>query len=111
MPYAHDVTRRTLLRSAALGSIALASGTEHVFGQTALKPPNVIFIMADDLGYADVACYGRPDLSTPNIDGVAANGVRFLQAYQLCRLFGYAHSIDHWSLPVSVAAGVGRTAG
>ncbi len=37
--------------------------------------------MADDLGYADLSCYGRPDFSTPNIDSVAAKGVRFLQAY------------------------------
>ena len=37
--------------------------------------------MADDLGYADVSCYGRPDLSTPNVDRLAAGGVRFLQAY------------------------------
>lgn len=37
--------------------------------------------MADDLGYADVACYGRPDISTPNIDSIAARGTRFLQAY------------------------------
>jgi arylsulfatase A-like enzyme len=37
--------------------------------------------MADDLGYADVSCYGRPDLNTPNIDALAARGVRFLQAY------------------------------
>jgi len=78
---AHDVTRRTLLRSTALGTIALASGIENLFGQTASRPPNIVFIMADDLGYADVSCYGRPDLSTPNIDRMAAKGVRFLQAY------------------------------
>ena len=81
MPYAHDVTRRTLLRGAALGPIAFASSIENVFGQRVSKPPNIVFIMADDLGYADVACYGRPDLNTPNIDRVAAKGVRFLQAY------------------------------
>jgi len=45
------------------------------------KPPNIVFILADDLGYADVSCYGRPDLSTPNIGRIAAQGVRFLQAY------------------------------
>jgi arylsulfatase A-like enzyme len=37
--------------------------------------------MADDLGYADVSCYGRRDVVTPYIDRIAATGVRFLQAY------------------------------
>jgi arylsulfatase A-like enzyme len=45
------------------------------------RAPNIVFIMADDLGYADVSCYGRPDYSTPNIDGLAKGGLRFLQAY------------------------------
>jgi arylsulfatase A-like enzyme len=76
-----DVTRRGLLRSAALGTVALASGAEGLFGQRESAPPNIVFIMADDLGYADVSCYGRPDVATPNIDGLAANGIRFLQAY------------------------------
>jgi arylsulfatase A-like enzyme len=76
-----NVTRRTLLRNSALGTIALASGIPNIFGQRASTAPNVIFIMADDLGYADVSCYGRPDINTPNIDGLAAKGVRFLQAY------------------------------
>jgi arylsulfatase A-like enzyme len=76
-----DVTRRTVLRSAAFGTITLASGIDNIFGQRAPSPPNIVFIMADDLGYADVSCYGRPDVSTPNIDRLAASGVRFLQAY------------------------------
>ncbi len=43
--------------------------------------PNVILLLADDLGYGDVACYGAPDLRTPAIDGLAAQGVRFTQFY------------------------------
>src|SRR5947209_5036624 len=75
------ITRRALLRKAAMGTLALASGAQNVFGQRDAKAPNILFILADDLGYADVSCYGRPDLKTPNIDRIAAAGVRFLQAY------------------------------
>ena len=60
--------------------IALALGDIKAATQPS-KPPNIVFLLADDLGFADVACYGRPDLSTPNIDHIAATGVRFLQAY------------------------------
>lgn len=81
MPESRVITRRDLLRNAAAGTIALASGARNLLGQANAKPPNIIFIMADDLGYADVSCYGRPDLHTPNIDRIAATGVRFLQAY------------------------------
>lgn len=43
--------------------------------------PNIIFIMADDLGYGDLGCYGQKLISTPNIDRLAAEGMRFTQAY------------------------------
>src|ERR1051325_7503777 len=80
MTTTNALSRRSLLRGAAAGTLALASGIEDVFGQ-APRPPNIPFILADDLGYADVSCYGRPDLRTPNIDRLASKGVRFLQAY------------------------------
>ena len=56
-----------------------------LLGQTRLAaaaaPPNILFILADDFGYADLSCYGRPDYKTPNIDRLANEGVRFMQAY------------------------------
>ena len=45
------------------------------------KRPNILFIMADDLGFADLSCYGQRDFTTPIIDDLAANGVRLTQGY------------------------------
>lgn len=75
------ITRRDLLCGAAAGMIGLAVRRVARDAQPREKPPNIVFILADDLGYADVSCYGRPDLSTPNIDRIAAQGLRLLQAY------------------------------
>jgi arylsulfatase A-like enzyme len=77
----HPISRRDLFRGAATGMAALAFGLDGKRTPPAARPPNVVFILADDLGFADVACYGRPDISTPSIDHLAAQGVRFLQAY------------------------------
>ncbi|MFI5129398.1 MAG: sulfatase, partial [Chitinophagales bacterium] len=43
--------------------------------------PNIILIVADDLGYADVGCYGQQKIATPNIDRLAKQGMRFTQFY------------------------------
>ncbi|MBR2359036.1 MAG: sulfatase-like hydrolase/transferase [Bacteroidaceae bacterium] len=45
------------------------------------KRPNIIFILADDMGYCDLACYGNKYIETPNIDRLAATGTSFTQAY------------------------------
>src|SRR6476619_7388726 len=43
--------------------------------------PNIIYNMADDLGYADLSCYGRKNYQTPNLDKLASQGVMFMNAY------------------------------
>lgn len=46
--------------------------------------PNVVFILADDLGYGDVSCYGQEKFTTPNIDALASEGMKFTQFYAGC---------------------------
>jgi len=50
-------------------------------GGAADPKPNIVFILADDLGWGDVGCYGQKKIRTPNIDRMAAEGIRFTQAY------------------------------
>ena len=75
------ISRRDMLRRTTAGMATLALGTLGTDARPPARPPNIVFILADDLGFADVACYGRPDVRTPNVDRLAAQGVRFLQAY------------------------------
>lgn len=58
----------------------------YAFGMAEAKKsmPNVIFILADDLGWTDLSCYGSPFYETPNLDRLAAEGVRFTNAYAAC---------------------------
>lgn len=51
------------------------------FNLSAQQKPNVIFILADDMGYGDLGCYGQKLIETPNLDKLAANGIRFTQFY------------------------------
>ncbi len=46
-----------------------------------IKKPNIIYILADDLGYAELGCYGQQYIETPNIDALASNGIRFTDHY------------------------------
>ncbi len=49
----------------------------------AQRQPNIVFFLADDMGYADLACFGAPDAKTPRIDQLAAEGVKFVNAYAM----------------------------
>ena len=46
-----------------------------------IETPNIVYILADDLGYGDLGCYGQKHFETPNIDRMAAEGMRFTQHY------------------------------
>src|SRR5476651_1726456 len=48
---------------------------------TAARKPNIVFILADDLGYGDLGCYGQTKIRTPNLDRMASEGMRFTQSY------------------------------
>lgn len=58
-----------------------AIGQPSVVAEKVDTPPNIIFILADDMGYGDLACYGNKVIRTPNIDKLAKEGIRFTQAY------------------------------
>ena len=75
------ISRRSFIVSTSSVPLIGIPALAQTPAQPSAKLPNIVFFLADDLGYADVSCYGRPDISTPNIDRVAAGGTRFLQAY------------------------------
>ncbi len=77
-------TRREALRSIGLTGAALALSPRTALGQQQEqrpRRPNIIFIMADDLGYADLSCFGSKTVRTPHLDALAADGKRFTQFY------------------------------
>ncbi len=82
--------RGALLTRLMLGALLLAAGSSG-WAQALSQPqstrppaprrPNIIFILADDLGYGDLGCYGQTRIKTPNIDRLAAEGMRFTDFY------------------------------
>ena len=74
------INRRDFLGVAA-SSVAAATAFRARAQQRAAERPNVLFILADDLGYGDLSCYGRPDYDTPVLDRLAAQGMKFTSAY------------------------------
>ncbi|HVF46901.1 MAG TPA: sulfatase-like hydrolase/transferase, partial [Pyrinomonadaceae bacterium] len=74
-----SVTRRQFVAGVVGTSIATKMSAGD--NASAATRPNILFILADDLGWGDLSCYGRPDYKTPNLDRLATEGMRFTNAY------------------------------
>lgn len=74
------LSRRSFMKLLGL-STAAAIAPSFLRAETSDKKPNIILIYADDLGYGDVGCYGARTVRTPNIDRIAAEGIRFTNAH------------------------------
>jgi arylsulfatase A-like enzyme len=75
-------TRRALLQTSAFAVVAaspLFAASRAAFGGA--RAPNIVFLLADDMGVADASCYGAPQIRTPAIDRIAREGALFTQAY------------------------------
>ncbi|MEU4692878.1 sulfatase-like hydrolase/transferase [Actinoplanes sp. NPDC023714] len=89
------MTNRGTTRRGVFGALAGAAAVTAIPAEAGAAPietpfkaergsarrPNILFILADDLGWADLSSYGSPDISTPNLDRLARGGVRFTQGY------------------------------
>lgn len=85
------MNRRLFLFFAVLCSVSVISPTvSNVFAK---QKPNIILIMADDLGYAELGCYGQTKIKTPHIDQLAADGMKFTQAYAGCMVCQPSRSV------------------
>jgi len=81
--------RRDFLKSVGIGAAAMmlpscATVKPGAGGVAKGKRPNIIVIVSDDMGYADIGCHGCKDIATPNIDSIAQNGILFTNGYVSC---------------------------
>ena len=78
------IGRRQFLSTAGAGALSLPFLIGSARAASGGRPPNIVFIMADDLGLRHLGCYGGTMIDTPNIDSLAAAGMRFSEAYAGC---------------------------
>ncbi|MCF6286095.1 MAG: sulfatase-like hydrolase/transferase, partial [Candidatus Hydrogenedentes bacterium] len=75
-------SRRSFLKNITMAGLATTLLPRVGYSQSA--KPNFLFILADDLGWKDLGCYGSTFYETPNLDRLAATGMRFTNAYAAC---------------------------
>ncbi len=75
------INRRRFLKDTVLGAATITLPFRLQAADAAKDRPNIIFIMADDMGYGDLSCFGQTKFQTPNIDRIASEGIRFTQCY------------------------------
>jgi N-acetylgalactosamine-6-sulfatase len=76
-----NINRRKFLLTATASTVLPCLPVRGAQRAASKKQPNVILILADDLGYGDVGCYGSPEIQTPHMDKLAAQGVRCTDGY------------------------------
>jgi arylsulfatase A-like enzyme len=81
--YTPNTCRSSLITLALAVTVISLSGCLSPYRSTTAQDskPNIIFILADDLGYGDLGCYGQKNVKTPNLDNMALEGMRFTQHY------------------------------
>lgn len=77
----NQYNRRDFLHIAGSGLAGLLLASGMSCSKNKMQNPNIVLIYADDLGYADVSCYGAKRVTTPNVDRLASKGVRFTNAH------------------------------
>jgi len=89
------MNRRDFLKATAIGATSLTLGcglNQSLATAPGDKKPNIVFIIVDDMGWADLGCYGSKQIKTPNIDKMASEGVKFTDAYSGCTVCAPARS-------------------
>ena len=100
-----NLNRRDFLKTMGFATAAFVTGCNEQLASTKSKRPNFVFILVDDLGWTDLGCYGSSFYETVNVDALAAEGMRFTDAYAACPVCSPTRaSIMTGKYPVRLAA-------
>src|SRR5580692_11916856 len=112
----HRLRRLATLIAFAAASVTFASTGNEVLSADSPRRPNILLIVADDLGFSDIGCYGG-EIQTPNLDRLASGGLRFTQFYNTARCWPsraalltgyYAQQVRRDTVPGVPSGGQGK---